>query len=91
MKNEFLALVISYKSETLSAKVIRLDNLLYNRYSIFFNQQITDIGPSHLLISKRVNQNEVTWVCEEMSVIQDEELAQLAGKEIDRFFEYAHR
>jgi len=91
MKNEFLALVISYKSETLSAKVIRLDNLLYNRYSIFFNQQITDIGPSHLLISKRVNQNEVTWVCEEMSVIQDEELAQLAGQEIDRFFEYAHR
>ena len=79
-------LIISYHRETLSARVYMLDNLSYNRYSLFFNQQLTDIGPSHLLISKRVTEYDYMWVCEETSVIQDDELAQLAGNEIDHLF-----
>ena len=86
MLNLFLAeLVIPYKKETLSARIDRLDSLEYNRYSIFFNQQIADIGPSHMLISKRVAEGEYHWVCEDNSFVQDEELARLVGNEIDKF------
>ena len=81
----FTELIISYKRETLSARVFTLDNLEYNRYSIFFNQQLTDVGPSHILISKRIVDHEYKWVCEEMSSMQDEELAILVGEEIDRY------
>jgi hypothetical protein len=78
-------LVMSHKRQTLSARVIMMDNLDYSRYSIFFNQPVTDIGPSHILISKRLVSNELKWVCEERSALQDDELAELAGKEIDRY------
>jgi hypothetical protein len=81
--NSLGQLVISHKRGTLSARVIRLENLQYYRYSIFFNQPIAEIGPSHILISKRLINEEYKWVCEERSMIQDEELAQLAGAEID--------
>ena len=78
-------LVISYKRETLSAKIFELDELEYNRFSVFFNQQIADMGPSHMLISKRVAKDEYNWVCEDKSCVQDEELARLVGNEIDKF------
>ena len=79
-------LVISNQRETLSARVVMLDDLHYNRYSVYFNQQVSDIGPSHMLISKRLVDNEYRWICEEMSIMQDEELATGVGAEIDRFF-----
>ncbi len=79
-------LVISYERETLSARVLRLDNLEYSRYSVFFNQQLTDLGLSHILISKRMVGLEYKWVCEEKSWLQDEELAVKAGQEIDRYY-----
>jgi hypothetical protein len=78
-------LVISHKRQTLSARVIRLDDLAYSRYSVFFNQPVTEIGPSHILISKRLVNSEFKWICEERSAIQDVELAELAGNEIDRY------
>jgi hypothetical protein len=81
---EFSELVISYKRETLSAKVCKLDNLQYNRYSVFFNQDISDIGPSHMLISKRVTSAAYSWVCEDKSIVLDEDLARSVGMEIDR-------
>ena len=79
--------VISYHRETLSARIERLNSLEYTRYSVFFNQALAGVGPSHILISKRVVANEYKWVCEERSSIQDEELAQLVGREIDRYFQ----
>jgi hypothetical protein len=89
MKDQFFSeLVISHKRETLSARVIRLENLDYHRYSVFFNQEVAEIGPSHMLISKRVDRENYRWVCEERSSIQDEELAQLVGNEIDRYFHH---
>lgn len=81
-------IVVSNPRQTLSAKVQLLDNLSYNRYSIFFNQQITEVGPSHMIISKRVSEHDYLWRCEEMSMIQDDELALSAGKQIDIFLEY---
>ena len=79
-------LVISYERETLSARILRLDNLEYSRYSVFFNQQLTNDGLSHILISKRIVDHEYKWVCEERSWIQDEELAVKVGQEIDRYY-----
>ena len=86
-QNQFLGeLVISYNRETLSARVEKHNSLIYSRYSVFFNQQLTDVGPSHMLISKRVVNHEFKWVCEERSSMQDEELAALVGSEIDRYY-----
>ena len=86
MIDEFIGeVVISNRPQTLSARVIRLQDLAYNRYSVFFNQPVVDIGPSHILISKRVINKDVRWVCEERSLLQDEDLAQRIGEEIDRF------
>ena len=79
-------LVISYERETLSARILRLDSLEYNRYSVFFNQQLTDDGLSYILISKRLVGHEYKWVCEERSWILDEELAVIVGAEIDRYY-----
>jgi hypothetical protein len=79
--------VISYHRETLSARIVRLNSLEYTRYSIFFNQVLTEVGPSHILISKRVVIDEYKWVCEERSSIQDEELSWLVGREIDKYFQ----
>jgi len=78
--------VISHHRETLSARIERLNSLEYTRYSVFFNQVITEVGPSHILISKRVVIDEYKWVCEERSSIQDGQLAQQVGQEIDRYF-----
>jgi len=78
--------VISLHRETLSARIERLNSLEYTRYSVFFNQVLTEVGPSHILISKRVVIDEYKWVCEERSSIQDGELAQQVGQEIDRYF-----
>jgi hypothetical protein len=80
----FSELVISRSPETLSARVCRLENLEYNRYSVFFNQEVASIGPSHMLISKRVGLGGYRWECEEQSLIQDEELALQVGNEIER-------
>ena len=89
MKNEFIGeVVISNRPQTLSARVVRLHDLAYNRYSVFFNQPVVDIGPSHILISNRVVNREVRWVCEEKSLLQDEVLAQRVGEEIDRMLRY---
>ena len=79
-------LVISYERETLSARIMKLDNLEYSRYSVLFNQQLTNDGLSHILISKRLVHHEYKWVCEERSWIQDEELAIIVGNEIDRYY-----
>jgi hypothetical protein len=88
-QNQFLTeLVISYNRETLSARIEKLDSLIYSRYSVFFNQQLPEIGPSHILISKRVVLDEYKWVCEDKSAMQDAELAQLVGKEIDRYLDH---
>ena len=86
MKSEILGeLVISHNRQTLSARVLRIDDLEYSRYSVFFNQPVAEIGPSHILISKRLVDSEFKWVCEDRSAIQDDELAELVGKEIDRY------
>jgi hypothetical protein len=82
--------VISHHRETLSARIERLNSLDYTRYSVFFNQLLIEVGPSHILISKRVVFNEYKWVCEEKSSIQDSELAQQVGEEIDRYFNNAN-
>lgn len=84
-------IVVSNPRQTLSARVQLLDNLRYNRYSIFFNQQITEVGPSHMIISKHVSEHDYLWRCEEMSMIQDDELALSAGKEIDTFLTHLSR
>ena len=68
MENEFIGeVVIANSQQTLSAKIIRLENLSYNRYSIFFNQSMVDVGPSHMLISKRVANDGFRWTCEKKS------------------------
>jgi hypothetical protein len=77
-------IVVSYYRETLSAKVKLLSDLHYNRYSVFFNQQLADIGPSHMIINKCVDEKGYGWWCDFRSMIQDHELAQLVGNEIDR-------
>jgi hypothetical protein len=82
--------VISHNRETLTARIERLNSLEYTRYSVFFNQLITEVGPSHILISKQVVYDEYKWVCEERSSIQDGELAQQVGEEIDRYFNNAN-
>ncbi len=85
MKCELLGeLTISNRRQTLSAKVFKLEDLAYNRYSIFFNQSIVDIGASHMIISKRVVHDKYRWTCEEKSVLQDDDLAISVGEEIDR-------
>ena len=86
MKLFVFDIVVSNPRQTLSARVQVLGNLTYNRYSIFFNQQLTEVGPSHMIISKRVTANDYLWSCEESSVMQDQHLAEKAGEEIDRFF-----
>jgi len=87
MTGKFIGeLVVSWKRETLSAKVSQLDNLEYSRYSVFFNQEIEDIGPSHMLISKRLVNKDYKWVCEDKSTLQDEELAGAVGLKIDELF-----
>ena len=77
-------IVVSYHRETLSARVKLLSDLHYNRYSVFFNQQLVDVGPSHMIISKCVDQNGYGWWCDLHSMIQDDELAMLVGNEIDK-------
>ena len=86
MKPFAFDIVVSNPRQTLSARVQMLGNLTYNRYSVFFNQQLIEVGPSHMIISKRVTANDYLWSCEESSVIQDEHLAEKVGEEIDRFF-----
>ena len=85
MLTSFLGeLVVSYKRETLSAKVQLLDSDAHWRYSVFFKQQIVDVDPSHILISKCVVDGSIVWRCDDKSFIQDEELANAVGNEIDR-------
>jgi hypothetical protein len=84
MVNSFpYQIVVSYARETLSASVKLLSDLHYNRYSVFFNQQLVDVGPSHMIISKCVNENGYGWFCDLHSMIQDGELARIVGNEID--------
>jgi hypothetical protein len=91
MNNEFIGeVVIANCLQTLSARVIRLENLSYNRYSIFFNQSIVDVGPSHMLIRKCVVNDEFRWTCEQKSSMQDADLAISVGEEIDRLLDVSH-